>query len=277
MNSGVTCLDDNGAPWASSPAVPMDYQQGTGILSLQRVYAMYSAGQQASGVAAVPGYDFTTVYGTNVTGVTLGSSNGVVSYLLGSPAAPGADLDVTLAWDRHTYWTDVNGDGQIDAGDTFYINTNSDAQSILYLVLYCNETVVAQSISAIDTIQHLHLTNLTAGVYQLNVERQYVSTAGNSESYGLAWHSSVPWTNAPPSVILTGSSLGSGNVAHLQFKLTGGQAAEFAVQSTPSLVPPIVWTTANNAVWTQTGVNFFQAQVPLETSASRFFRIAAIK
>ncbi|MGO8701733.1 MAG: S8 family peptidase [Limisphaerales bacterium] len=277
MNSGVTCLDDNGAPWTSSPAVPMDYQQGTGILSLQRVYAMYSAGQQPSGAVAVPGYDFATVYGTNVTGVTLGSSNGVVSYLLGSPAAPGADLDVTLAWDRHTYWTDVNGDGQIDAGDTFYVNTSSDAQSILHLVLYYNGTAMAQSISAIDTIQHLHLTNLTAGVYQLNVERQYVPTAGKSEPYGLAWDSSVPWTNVPPSVSLTGSSLGPGNAANLQFRLTGGQAADFAVQSTPSLAPPIVWTTANNAVWTQTGVNLFQAQVPFETGAAGFFRIAAIK
>jgi hypothetical protein len=255
----------------------MDYQQGTGILNLQRVYAMYSAGQQPSGVAAVPGYDFAIVYGTNVSGATLGSSNGVVSYLLGSPAIPGADLDVTLAWDRHTYWTDVNGDGQIDAGDTFYVNTNSDAQSILDLVLYRNGTVVAQSISAIDTIQHLHLTNLTAGVYQLNVERPYVSTAGNSEPYGVAWYSSAPWTNVPPSVILTGSSLGSGGVANFQFQLTGGQAADFAVQSAPSLAPPVIWTTANNAIWTQTGVNLFQAQVPLAPGAARFFRIAALK
>ena len=276
MNSGIPCLDDNGAPWTNSPPVPMDYQQGTGILSLQRIYAMYSAGQQKSGAATVPGFDFTTIYGTNATGVTLGTSNGVVSYLLGSPATAGADLDVTLAWDRHTYWTDVNGDGQIDAGDTFYVDTNSDAQSILNLLLYRNGAVVAQSISAIDTIQHLHLTNLPSGVYQLNVERQYVSTAGDSEPYGLAWYSSVPWTNAPPSVNLTGLSLGAGNIANLQFQLTGGQAAGFAVQSTPNLTPPIVWTTAADAVWTQTGVNLFQAQVPLTTGATRFFRIAAI-
>src|SRR3984957_2220152 len=64
MTSGVKALDVDGAPWNNSPPAPMDYQQGTGILNLQRVYAMYSAGQQR-GVAAVPGYDFATVYGTN--------------------------------------------------------------------------------------------------------------------------------------------------------------------------------------------------------------------
>jgi hypothetical protein len=252
----------------------MDYQQGTGILNMQRVYAMYSAGQQRTGPAAVPGFDFATVYGTNATGVTLGSSNGVVSYLLGSPASATADLDVTLAWDRHTYWTDVNGDGQIDAGDTFYVNTNTDAQSILNLVLYRNGVVVAQSISAIDTIQHLHLTNLTSGAYQLNVTRQYVPTAGTNESYGLAWYSSVPWTNLPPTIVLTRMSVVAGNTANVQFQVTSGQGANFVVQSAPSLAPPIHWTTAN-AVWSQTGPNTFQAQLPIQSGVTQFFRVGA--
>jgi hypothetical protein len=274
MNSGVPCLDDNGAPWSNSPTVPMDYQQGTGILNMQRVYGMYSAGQQRTGRAAVPGYDFATVYGTNATGVTLGSSNGVVSYLLGSPASGTADLDVTLAWDRHTYWMDVNGNGRIDAGDTFYVNTQTDAQSVLNLVLYSNGVVAAQSISSIDTIQHLHLTNLTAGIYQLNVERQYVPTAGNSEPYGLAWYSSVPWTNVPPAISLTGVSAAAGNAVTLEVQVTGGQTANFLTQSTPSLSPPIQWTGVN-AVWSQTGPNTFEAQVPVQPGAAQFFRVGA--
>lgn len=277
MNSGVTCLDDNGAPWTSTPTSPMDYQQGTGILNMQRVYGMYSAGQQPTGAVKVPGYDFTTIYGTNVTGNTLGSSNGVVSYLLGSPTAAGAELDVTLAWDRHTYWEDVNGDGLIDAGDTFYVNTNTDAQSILQLELYCNGSVVAQSISAIDTIQHLHLTNLPAGAYQLNVLRAYVPTAGNSEPYGLAWYSSASWTNIPPTLALTSASLASGHAVTLQVQLTSGQTGSFEVQSTTSLNLPIIWTTVNNVIWTQTGPNTFQAQLPIQPGPAQFFRIGAVR
>jgi hypothetical protein len=223
----------------------------------------------------VPGFDSTTVYGTNEPGVNiLGNTNGVVTYLLGSPSA-NVDLDVTLAWDRHTYWTDVNGDGQIDAGDTFYVDTNTDAQSILNLELYGNGVLVAQSVSVIDAIQHLHLENLPPGAYQLNVERVYVPTAGNSETYGLAWYSSVPWTNLPPTVALLGATLGSGNVANIQVQLKSGQAANLVVQSTTRLAPPIVWTTVANSSWTQTGSGAYQAQLPIQPGAAQFFRIEA--
>jgi hypothetical protein len=278
MNSGVTALDDNGSPWTNSPTVPLDAQQGTGILNLQRVYAMYSAGQQPTGAVAVPGFDFTTIYGTNAPGVNiLGSTNGVVSYQLGSPATATADLDVTLAWDRHTFWEDVNGDGQIDAGDTFYVDANTDAQNILDLVLYCNGVAVAQSISALDTIQHLHLTNLTPGAYELSVQRLFVPNSGNSEAYGLAWYSSVLWTNLPPTVVFLGAGLAAGNMATLEFQLVSGQAGNFQLQGTASLTPPVIWTPLANAAWTQTGPSTFQMQLPISPGSAQFFRISAIQ
>ncbi len=276
MNSGAPCLDDNGAAWTNSPTVPLDYQQGTGILNMQRVYGMYSAGQQPSGGVAVPGFDFNTNYGTNVLGsFLLGNSNGIVSYLLGSPATNIADLDVTMAWDRHTYWSDVNGDGQIDAGDTFYVDTINDPQNILALVLFRNGVQVAESISAVDTIQHLHLMNLTPGAYQLNVERLSVPNAGVGEPYGLAWYSSVPWTNLPPTVGLVATTLGAGGTATLQFQPVSGQAGKFELQGTSSLTRPINWTTIPNTAWTQTGSNTFQFQLAIAAAALQFFRVSA--
>jgi hypothetical protein len=279
MNSGVPCLDDNGAAWTNSPTVPMDYQQGTGILKLQRVYAMYSAGQQPTGVVSVPGYDFATDYGTNVPSATLpGSTNGVVSYLLGSPTSSTADLDVTLAWDRHTYWSDLNGDGQIDAGDTFYLDTNNDAQNVLNLALYRNGIQVAESISAIDTIQHLHLTNLTPGAYQLDVIRLSVPNTIDGEPYGLAWYSGAMWTNTTPvsptlnSVVAT---LGAGGTISVQIQAANAQAGNLQLQSTPTLAPPIIWTTVSGATFIQTGTNAFQAQVPIQSGAAQFFRVSA--
>jgi hypothetical protein len=276
MNSGVPTLNDVGAAWTNSPSVPLDRKQGTGIMKLARAYAMYSAGQQPSGAVAVPGFDSTTIYGTNAPGVNdLGSTNGVVSYQLGSPATNAADLDVTLAWDRHTFWSDVNGNGVIDAADTFYTSPGTDAQSILNLVLYRNGVEVAQSVSAIDTIQHLHLGNLTPGAYQLNVERRYVPNSTTSEVYGLAWYSSVPWTNLPPTVALLSAGIGAGNTATIQFRLVSGQAGNFQLKTTSSLTPPITWTAVGNTTLTQTSSNTFQMQLPIQPGPSQFFRISA--
>jgi hypothetical protein len=260
-----------GAPWSNSPTVPLDNQQGTGILNLQRVYAMYSAGQQTNGAVAVPGYDFTTIFGTNAPGTNiLGSANGVVCYRLGSPASASADLDVTLAWDRHTFWNDVNGNGRIDSADTFYTNP-SDAQDNLDLVLYRNGTIVAQSCSTVDTIEHLHLTGLPPGAYQLNVERLNVLNSGNSEPYGLAWFSSVAWTNLPPAVRFTGVEAVAGGNINLQFQLAVGQAGNFELLAATNL-NHAMWTPVAGATWTQTGSNVFQMQQPIG-SGQRFFRI----
>lgn len=280
INSGVTALDDDGSAWTNSPTSPLDQQQGSGILNLQRVYSMYSVGQQPSGNVAVPGFDFTTIYGSNAVGVNLPSAtNGVVNYwlggpnpALGSPAA--ASLDVTLSWDRHTFWTDVSGDGQIDAGDTFYVDANQDAQDDLELALYCNGTNVAESRSKVDTVQHLHLTNLPPGAYELQVQRFFVANSGDSEPYGLAWYSNVPWTNQAAQIAFTGATTGAGGTVTLQFQLVSGQAGNFQLQSATDLRPPVTWT-ALNVPATQTGPNTYAMQIGTEQGPAHFFRISA--
>jgi hypothetical protein len=275
MNSGVTAQNDVGMPWSNSVAAPLDQQQGTGILNMRRVYAMYSAGQQPSGAAAVPGYDSTTIYGTNTPGLNLlGSTNGVVSYRLGSPSTS-ADLDVTLAWDRHTFWSDLNGNHIIDAADTFYVNSSTDAQGNLDLVLFSNGVVFAQSRSTLDTVEHLHLTGLAPAAYELHVERLYVPNSGTNEIYGLAWYSSVPWTNLPPKVAITKATLGGGGVATIQFQLVAGQAGNFQLQGTTSLNPPINWMLLPDVPFTQTGPTMFQMQTTLSPGPAHFFRIRA--
>jgi hypothetical protein len=118
----------------------------------------------------------------------------------------------------------------------------------------------------------LHLTGLPAGAYQLNVERLNVPNSGNSESYGLAWYSSVVWTNLPPVVRFTGVSApaGGGNV-NLQFQLTSGQAGGFQLQTTTNVIPT-AWAPVAGATWTQTGPNSFQFQQPIG-AGQHFFRI----
>ncbi|HUC86491.1 MAG TPA: S8 family serine peptidase [Candidatus Acidoferrales bacterium] len=276
MNSGVTALDDNGAGWTSTETSPLDAQQGTGILNMQRVYAMYSAGQQTSGPVTVPGYDCAIIQGTNQPGLLMvGSTNGMASYRLGSPATATADLDVTLAWDRPTFWDDVNGNGQIDSADTFFVNTNTHPQNILQLVLFSNSVEVAESRSVVDTIQHLHLTGLAPAAYELQVERLAVPNAGSGETYGLAWYSSVPWANLPPKVVFTSARLGADDTATLQFQLASGQAGNFQLQGATNLVPPVNWTAVPNAPFSQIDTNLFQLQVNLGSGRAHFFRLSA--
>jgi hypothetical protein len=276
MNSGVTALNDMGQPWTNSTTSPLDQQQGTGILSMQRAYAMYSAGQQ-SGKAAVPGYDFATVYGTNAPGLNLlGSTNGVISYRLGTPTSA-ADLDVTLAWDRHTFWSDLNANGIIDAADTFYVDTNHAAQGNLDLVLFSNGVIFAQSRSTVDTVEHLHLTGLQPAAYELHVERLNVANSGSNEAYGLAWYSSVPWTNLPPQVVITNTSLvGGGGAVSFQFQLAAGQAGNFQLLTATNLTSPVSWTLLSGLPFTQTGPNAFQMQIGLAPGPTHFFRIGAV-
>jgi hypothetical protein len=275
MNSGVKALDANGAPWSNSATVPLDNQQGTGILNLPRVYAMYAAGQQRTGPVAVPGFDFTTITGTNAPNPTLpGWTNGLVSYRLGSPVTTNADLDVTLAWDRHTYWSDLNNNKIIDAADTFYTLTN-DAQAKLTLALYNNGVAVTSSQSSVDNVQHLHLTGLKPGAYELKVQHQPVLNSSGNEPYGLAWYSSVAWTNLAPQVKFQKASLGAGNLATLQFQLTAGQAGNFQLLSATNLVAPISWVAVTNATLSQSSSNMFALQTTLSAGRAQFFRLVA--
>ena len=270
MNSGVKALDDNGAAWANSSTVPLDNQQGTGILDLRRVHRMYAAGEQPPGASSVPGFDFGRVTGTN----TPGTTNNVNIYRLGSPATSNADLDVTLAWDRHTSWNDANGNGRIDATDSFFVSA-ADAQDNLDLSLYKNGVLLAQSRSAVDTVEHVHLTGLTPGAYELRVERLSVPNSGASEDYGLAWHSNAPWTNLPPVVRITQIQLSVGLTVRITFQLVSGQTRGFQLQSTADLNDAPAWTTHGSVAAVPLGGNQFQMQLNVGATPRRFFRVSA--
>ena len=188
MNSGQKAADADGSPWSNSPTVPLDDEQGTGILDLARVHAMYAAGQQTPGPVDVPGYDFRTVTGT----AARGHEGGTVLYRLGTPVVSNADMDVTVVWDRHTFWNDANGNSQIDQGDSFFTSP-TDTQDDLDLVVLRDGVEWAASRSSVDNIEHLHITGATLGVYDLRVERLAVPFSGSGEDYAMAWDSSVRW------------------------------------------------------------------------------------
>ena len=199
MNSGVKALDADGSPWSNSPTQPLDDEQGTGILDMVRVHAMYAAGEQPPTVAAVPGYDFgevtMTVDGPRGRGLPADDSSmaGRVVYRFGQLQSAGAGIDITLVWDRHTFWNDRNRNQVIDSGDTFF-TSSSDHQDNLDIVLYRNNVEIASSCSIVDNIEHISLTGLQPGEYELHVQRlTTVTNSGNSEEYAIAWYSDGLW------------------------------------------------------------------------------------
>ena len=188
MNSGVKALDADGTPWDNSAIQALDDEQGTGILNMVRAHAMYSAGQQ-NGDVQQQGYDLRTVSGT-----TSGQyPTGRVIYRLGAMSGTPGQFDATLVWDRHTFWDDANGDGQIDASDSFYTR-DTDTQDNLDLVLYKNGLLIASSRSTVDNVEHLSIPDLGGGIYELHVERRYVPSSGDEEEFAIAWLSEGNWT-----------------------------------------------------------------------------------
>jgi hypothetical protein len=126
----------------------------------------------------------------------------------------------------------------------------------------------------VDTVEHLHLTGLAPGAYELHVERLAVPNSGSGETYGLAWYSSVLWTNLPPQVVFNSARLGTGNTATLQFQLLSGQAGNFQLLGATHLTSPIDWTLVPSAPFVQTGANTFEMQLNLGSAPERFFRLA---
>jgi subtilisin family serine protease len=188
MNSGVKAKRIDGSPWSNNLTQPLDNQQGTGILNMVRVYRMYSAGEQYPLSAAIPGYDFDKV--TNNVGD--GPTQGRVVYNFGQLTSSDSNIDITLVWDRHTFWKDKNNNNIIDANDSF-LTAPTDCQDNLDLVLFCNGIKVAASQSRVDNVEHISLTGLTPGMYELHVERLPVPNSGNSEEYATAWFSDGTW------------------------------------------------------------------------------------
>lgn len=189
MTSGRGVLDINGSAWSHSEALPLDDQQGTGVMDIPRIVDMYTAGEQTRLTPEVSGYDYATSSGSSDQDL----ASGRYLYVLGTVTSPGGTLNTTLAWDRHTFWTDANTNSTIDQGDSFYVS-GSDTQDNLDLVLFRDGIEIEASRSTVDTIEFIHATGLQTGLYELMVERKPVANSGSGEDFALAWWSDGIWT-----------------------------------------------------------------------------------
>jgi hypothetical protein len=182
LNSAEKVNDRNNAAWAPnqsntgrsglSVTSPLNNSAGAGQIDGLALYEQYSPGEMSPGTVASTGWDLGTVTGTG--------TSSFVDYLLGS-LVPGSDLIATLAWDRKVGWND-NGDNVVNAPDSFSVLEPLDD---LNLSILRDNTLIAQSISSIDNLEHLYLPDIGAGSYTVRVNR--LGGGGLDETFGLAW------------------------------------------------------------------------------------------
>jgi hypothetical protein len=149
---------------------PLDPHAGAGQIDGVSLATQYLAGQFGPGLVDAVGWDFSTLDVGNF-----------IDYVIDPNLILGSSLNATLTWYRHVNRTD-NGNGVIDAGDSFFV---SQALSNLDLQILRNGQVVAESISAVDNVEHLHWNVDAADQYTLRV---LGTNLHGNERFALAWY-----------------------------------------------------------------------------------------
>jgi hypothetical protein len=179
---------------------PLDDEQGAGLLDVQRALTQMAgpggSGHKPPGLVPAIGWDISSV-------VPPGEGASVQEYLLDLPITNLTFITATLCWSRVVYETDANFHPQrppaadcpidsaltqVDEGDTY----SPTSLSHLNLNIYYGATLLAQSASPVDNLQHLHVpvpADGTNGEYRLEVEW----VGGSAVHYSLAWWVGTPF------------------------------------------------------------------------------------
>ena len=180
----------------------------------------------ASGtVSAAFGWDFNSI--------TSSITADAVNYYYFNPTNP--LFTATLVWNRQQNQTNIN-----------HLSYDTASSSL-----------VAASTSAVDNVQHLFVTNLPAGRYDLEVLKTGGNTVSFAETYALAFDASSPALSLAQSganVVLTWPLYPAG----------------LWLATTTNLNPPVVWMAVNPSPPIITG--HYQVVVPI-TGGSQFFQL----
>lgn len=186
-----TWLDNVDGQYQQFKAVPLDSHIGTGALNANRALIQYRNGEyDAGGQIPVIGWD---------DGFTFAGSGQDYDYTFQVPLMGNSFVSMTLAWDRVVDLNMPDGtpraDGIFQRGDNFATAGSGLLANLdLYLLkqgpdgLYNN--IVANSLSSVDSVEHIFWKLDTTGNYMLRV-RQLGGPVGTE--YGLAW-----WAVAVP-------------------------------------------------------------------------------
>jgi hypothetical protein len=162
---------------------PLDDEQGVGYLDATRAIINLAGDNAAPGLVAGIGWDQSTIAPAD--------SPALHSYVLDQALAAGSFLTATLVWDRIV----VEGDGNsiVNDVDTYAFG---ELANLDLRVLDALDTVIAESISTTDNVEHLHFPlpeNTSPGAYKLQVS--YTGAGTLTTDFALAW-----WTDPTPLV-----------------------------------------------------------------------------
>lgn len=245
------------ADWTNTPPSPLDFRYGAGMLNVFNSYEQLAGGKHncnfstnipegtahppvatAASMPILNGWDFETNTSTS-------SKDAVNHYFFNITNSAGDTaftLTATLAWNRHQSEMAINN---------------------LKLFLYnaANSNLVASSTSVVDNVQHVFVSQLPQGRYDLQVWKAGgADIVSGSEPYALAWgifSESLAVTRSGTNFCLSWPAYPAG----------------FAVVSTANLTPPD-WSTNNipapfytnqqNVVWLEptNSAQFFRLQTP---------------
>ncbi len=245
------------ADWTNNPPSPLDPRYGAGILNVFNSYEQLAGGEHSyiaatsvpSGsahppngapgtIGALSGWDFNT----NTSGTSSDEINHYYFNVTNGFGNATFAATATLVWNRQQGQTDIN-------------NLN------LFLYNAANSNLVASSTSLVDNVEHIFVSQLAPGRYDLQAWKAGgIPRAGivsSSETYALAWEFSSTWLNVAPS--------GTNLVLSWPIYPDG-----FVLASATNLTAPIIWSTNNPAPVVTNHLNWILVSA---TNASQFFRL----
>lgn len=189
MNGATKDEPEFNGNWNRTTTVPLDPVYGAGELNVQRSYHNLMAGQQVASAVSMAGLD----------GWDLGTAAQATAqtYFFEVPENYLATMTATLAWDR-LVGVSTSGNGP------FATISFSSTLANMDLALYAADgfalgSLLDESISTVDNVEHLFFENLVAGTYALVVSTDAV---GDGQEYGFAWSNDLTFVIPEPSAPL---------------------------------------------------------------------------
>jgi hypothetical protein len=244
--------------WTHTGTAPLDTRYGAGVLNVFYSYKQLAAGQQPSSASTTvlsggphppgSGAPLPSLLGWDFQRITTPAGDDAVNHYyfnLAPGAASAFILTATLAWNRRAGAAAINQLG-------------------LFLYNAATGNLAASSVSTVDNVQHLYISQLAPASYDLQVIKYggLSQSVTSSETYALAFQF-YPLT--PPALSISASEGG----AAIWWPAS---PAIFTLQQAANLSPPISWTSVTASQWITNNT----VSVSVSASgAAAFYRLAA--
>jgi subtilisin family serine protease len=177
-----TLIDKQNQDWLATdayknPKIPLDAQMGAGHLNAFRAYQQLNGGEWKPNATVAPiGWDYGIV-----------NANSSREYALQKGLKQNSFVVITLIWDRWVELNDKNNNQEYDIGETFIDKGLNNLD--VYLVKENgknNEVVICDSVSEVDSVEHIFCSVPTSGNYKIRVQfKKQVNES--TQPYALAW------------------------------------------------------------------------------------------